>query len=175
MATLFTVSLRYPMFPIIQAKPQFLSDIYKMVFELAQYHGIEDKIKITESQLSAFLFCDQPNHFVGMSLVEGKLSGLVLFNFTSHNICANVTRGIYIENLYVTPNSRNQGIGRSLFNYVVDKALVNDCSRIEWWVSRENRKAAGFYKKLGAIELSEWNIFKCDRTAMNKLFSGSEL
>ena len=121
------------------------------------------------------LFCHQPEHFVGMALVEEKLSGLVLFNFTNHNIFVNVNRGIYIESLYVVPDSRNQSIGRSLFDYVVCKAIANECSRIEWWVSRENTKAAGFYKKLGATELSEWNIFKCDRQAMNKLFTGSAL
>lgn len=51
------------MFPIIQAKPQYLSDIYSMIIDLARYEGIHDKLKITESQLGNPLFCYQPNHF----------------------------------------------------------------------------------------------------------------
>lgn len=110
-----------------------------------------------------------------MALIKGELSGLVMFNFTNHNICLNVTRGIYIENLYVAPEFRKQGIGSSLLNYVARKAQVYECSRIEWWVSRHNREACSFYKKMGAVALCDWNIFKCDQAAMdNLLIKGSE-
>ena len=154
---------------IIQAKPQYLSQIYSMILELAKYEGILDRIKITEPQLGNLLFCYQPHHFVGMALVDETLCGLVMFNYTHHNICVNVTRGIYIENLYVSPEFRKQGIGSSLFHYVACKAANNDCSRIEWWVSQRNQEASNFYKKIGALALSNWNIFKCDKINIKNL------
>lgn len=159
------------MIPIIQAKPQYLSDIYEMVIELATYEGIQDKIKITEYQLGKLLFCDQPIHFAGMAVINKNLIGLVLFNFTHHNICVNVNQGIYIENLYVSPEFRKQNIGKSLFNYVACKVKANDCSRIEWWVSRNNTEACNFYSKMGGIALPEWTIYKCDRSGIDNLLT----
>ena len=157
------------MLSIIQAKSQYISNIYSMILELAQYEGIRDKIKITALQLEHLLFCAQPNHFVGIALMDERLCGFVMFNYTHHNICVNVTQGIYIENLYVAPEVRGQGIGHALFNYVEQQAYVRNCSRIEWWVSRNNPAASQFYKKIGAIALSDWVIYKCDRSGINNL------
>lgn len=163
------------MYSIIPANPYHLNDIFKKVIELARYHGLEDRIKITEKQLGELLFCDKPNHFAGLAMIDDTLSGLVLFNVTNHNVCVHVNPGIYIENLYVLPEYRKQGIGKALFRYVVQKSLENNCSLIEWWVSRDNNTAAEFYKKLGAQELSEWTIFKCDKLAMENLLAGAAL
>ncbi|HAU1108743.1 TPA: GNAT family N-acetyltransferase [Legionella pneumophila] len=159
------------MVAIIQAKSEHLSQIYATILELAKYENILDKIKITESQLGELLFCNKPNHFVGLALVEEKICGLVMFNYTQNNICFNVTTGIYIENLYVSTQYRRQGIGSALFKYVACKAAAHNCSRIEWWVSRNNREARHFYKKIGGVALLDWQIFKCDQIGINNLMS----
>ncbi|WP_133139297.1 GNAT family N-acetyltransferase [Legionella genomosp. 1] len=159
------------MVTIIQAKSEYLSQIYAIILELAKYENILDKIKITESQLGELLFCHAPNHFVALALIDKKIGGLVMFNYTQNNICVNVTRGIYIENLYVSPLYRRQGIGCALFQYVACKATTDDCSRIEWWVSRNNREARHFYKKIGGVALLDWHVFKCDQTGINNLMS----
>ena len=67
------------------------------------------------------------------------------------------------------PQFRNQGIGQALFTYVANQAEENACSRIEWWVSSQNTSASRFYKKLGAIALDEWVIYKCDKIGISKL------
>ncbi|MDW9178588.1 GNAT family N-acetyltransferase [Legionella pneumophila] len=157
------------MVAIIQAKSKHLSQIYAMILELAKYENILDKIRISESELGALLFCNQPNHFIGVALVDEKICGLVMFNYTQNNICVNVMQGIYIENLYVSPQYRRQGIGCALFKYVACKAAAHNCSRIEWWVSRNNREARSFYRKIGGVALLEWQIFKCDPMSMNNL------
>jgi GNAT superfamily N-acetyltransferase len=159
------------MVTIIQAKSEHLSQIYAIILELAKYENILDKIKITESQLGELLFCNQPNHFIGVALVDKKICGLVMFNYTQNNICVNVTPGIYIENLYVSPQYRRQGIGCALFKYVACKAAAHNSSRIEWWVSRNNREARHFYKKIGGVALLDWQIFKCDQIGINNLMS----
>lgn len=83
------------MYTIIQAKPQYLGDIYSMILELAQNEGIYDGIRITESELSELLFCKQPKHFVVMALVDERLVGFAMYNVTHHNVCVNVTDGLY--------------------------------------------------------------------------------
>lgn len=159
------------MMTIIQAKSEHLSQIHAIILELAKYENILDKIKITELQLGELLFFHHPNHFVGVALVDKKICGLVMFSYTQNNICVNVTRGIYIENLYVSPQYRRQGIGCALFKYVACRAAAYGCSRIEWWVSRKNREARHFYKKIGGVALLDWQIFKCDQIGINNLMS----
>lgn len=148
------------MISIIQAKPQYLSDIYSLILQLATHENILDKISISESQLGELLFCEKPYHFISVALIEKYIVGLVMFNITYHNICVNGSTGIYIENLYVLPKYHNQGIGKELFSHVEKEAKTRNCSRIEWWVSRNNKSATNFYKKLGAIPLDEWGVFK---------------
>lgn len=155
--------------PIIQAKLQHLSQIYLIIIELAKYEGILDKIKITEKKLEELLFCSKPQHFVGVALANEQVCGLVMFNFTQNNVCFNDAKGIYIENLYVSPDFRRQGIGKALLNYVASKAAANNCSRIEWWVSQENKNAQNFYKKMGANSLADWKIFKLSQSGINSL------
>lgn len=157
------------MFTIIQANSSYIGEIFSMILALARHEGIEDRIKISESQLGELLFHPQPRHFVGMALAQDKLVGLVMFNHTHHNICVNVTSGIYIENLYVASEFRKQGIGRALFHYVASQAKVQNCSRIEWWVSRANGEASRFYEKMEATALSNWNLYKCDQDGIDRL------
>ena len=161
------------MVPIIQAKPEHLSAVYMLILQLAKYEGILHKIKITESQLGKLLFGSCPTHFVGTAIKDNQVCGLVMFNYTYNNICVNVSRGIYIENLYVSPECRRQGIGSALFNYVACQAIDNNCSRLEWWVSKENEAAGYFYQKMGAIPL-DWKIFKADKISLNNLINAEK-
>lgn len=159
------------MISIVPAIPEYLSDIYKMVLSLARLEGIEEKVKLTEDQLGQLLFCPAPIHFVGMALKDKCLVGLVMYNFTHHNIFCNVTPGIYIEQLFVEEAFRKQEIGKSLLAFVAEKAHKHGCSRIEWWVSNKNSEASNFYKRMGAISLSDWTIFKCDALGIGNLLS----
>lgn len=140
-----------------------------MILELAQYEGIYDRIRITESELGDLSFCEQPNHFVAIAIVDTALVGFAMYNLTHHNVCVNVTDGIYIENLYVSPEFHQQGIGVALLRHVATVAKNTNASRIEWWVSRHNPEARCFYEKIGATALSDWDIYKCDKKCIDQL------
>lgn len=157
------------MFTIIQAKPQYLAEIYTMILELAQYEGIYDRIRITESQLANLLFCDKPNHFVAIALIDEKLVGLAMYNLTYHNICVNVNHGLYVENLYVSPMFHHQGIGTALLRHVAFVAKNSNASRLEWWVSKDNLDAQRFYEKIGAEALNNWSIYKGGKACIDRL------
>ena len=159
------------MVTIVQAKPQYLSNIYSLILTLAKHDGWDHKIQLTEEQLGQRLFCDESKHFSGMALVDEKLVGLVMFSFAHHNFLVNVLPGFYIESLFVFPEHRQQGIGTALFKYVAQKAKSENCSRIEWWVSRHSPDAQHFYKKLGGIALSDWDVYKCDQAGIDALLS----
>lgn len=162
------------MFSIIQAQPQYLGIIYSLIRELAKHEGILDRIQITEPQLGQLLFTANPYHFVAVALVNEQVVGLAMYNMTYHNICFNTVHGIYLENLYILPNFRGQGIGKALLTYVAGEAKAKSCSRVEWWVKRNNIEASNFYKSMGAIELDDLAIYKCEKACIDKLTGNHE-
>ncbi|KTD01528.1 GNAT family N-acetyltransferase [Legionella feeleii] len=162
------------MLAIIQAQPRYLGTIYSLIRELAKHEGILDKIQITEQQLGELLFGVNPYHFVAVALVNGNVVGIAMYNITYHNICFNAVPGIYLENLFVSPEFRGQGIGKALLTYVAGEAKAKNCSRVEWWVKRNNSAASHFYKSMGAIELADLAIYKCEKTCIDKLTENHE-
>ena len=62
------------MYSIIPANPYHFNDIYKTVIELARYHGLEDRIKIAELQVGELIFCNKPNHFAGLAMIDYKFA-----------------------------------------------------------------------------------------------------
>ena len=70
--------------------------------------------------------------------------------------------GIYLEDLYVTPEQRGDGAGRQLLQHIAREALANNCGRLEWSVLDWNEPAIGFYQKLGAEAQDEWVRYRLD-------------
>lgn len=132
------------MLAITQAQPRYLGTIYSLIRELAKHEGILDRIQITEQQLEELLFAANPSHFVAVALVNGNVVGIAMYNMTYHNICFNAVPGLYLETLFVAPEWRGQGIGKALLTYVAGEARAKKCSRVEWWVKRNNIAASHF-------------------------------
>ncbi|MBA2649647.1 MAG: GNAT family N-acetyltransferase [Legionella sp.] len=157
------------MFLISPANPIHLRKIYSMILALAKQEGILNRIELSQKQFEDILFCDIPKHFAAIAVIEEKVVGVVLYNFTHHNICFNISNGIYIETMYVEPEFRNKGIGSALFSYVAREAEEKSCSRIECWVSVNNVPVNRFYHNLGCVALNQWVIYKCDKQSIAKL------
>jgi GNAT superfamily N-acetyltransferase len=66
--------------------------------------------------------------------------------------------GIYLEDLFVLPEYRNQGIGKEMLSYVARLAIKRGCGRLEWNVLDWNESAIKFYEKMGAKVLPDWRI-----------------
>ena len=69
---------------------------------------------------------------------------------------ARTSRRIYLEDLFVLPEFRGQGIGRALLADLARIALEQNCVRIDWMVLDWNQPAIDFYERLGAKRLTEW-------------------
>ena len=78
-------------------------------------------------------------------------SGLLNFSWTP---------GIYLEDLYVREFARGNGIGEALLRRLARDTLEMEGGRLEWSVLNWNEPAIGFYKKLGAVPLNEWTMFR---------------
>jgi diamine N-acetyltransferase len=60
-------------------------------------------------------------------------------------------KSMYLDDLYVVDTCRGAGIGTRLIEGVIAKARQEECAKLKWQVTRWNRPAIAFYKKLGAV------------------------
>ena len=79
--------------------------------------------------------------------------------------------GVYIEDLYIREECRGKGYGEALLREVCKLAKKRNCGRVEWWVLDWNKRAIDFYKKIGAIPMSEWTVFRLTESAITDLLS----
>ena len=98
---------------------------------------------------------------------EGNPVGCAVY---FHNLSTFLGRpGIYLEDLYVQPDFRGKGIGRSLLSYLAQLAKKRNCGRLEWSVLDWNESAIRFYKNLGASPLEGWTVFRLAGKALDSL------
>lgn len=143
--------------------------ILKFVTELAVYEREPDAVLATEAHIQNTLFCDAPKAFGlicerqdGASPAEPIGFAIYFFNYSTWL----GQHGLYLEDLYVTPEARGLGAGKLLLKSLAQIALDKDCGRYEWNVLRWNTPAIEFYEACGAKPLSEWVGYRMDRAAM---------
>ena len=77
--------------------------------------------------------------------------------------------GLYLEDLFVKPDVRGQGVGRELLRHLAKLAIQEGCFRIEWAVLHWNKSAIGFYERLGAVPMNEWAVYRLTGPALSRL------
>ena len=68
--------------------------------------------------------------------------------------------GIYLEDLFVLPEHRGQGLGRRLLAHLAGIAVERGYGRVEWAVLDWNGDAIRFYESLGATAMNEWTTYR---------------
>ena len=82
---------------------------------------------------------------------------------------------LYLEDLYITPEQRGGGAGKTLLRHLAKIACANDCGRFEWSVLDWNEPAIGFYRTLGAVGQDEWTVQRVEGDALHSLASHDAL
>lgn len=153
---------------IRSARPADVSDILAMVRELADYERALHEVVATEQQLTEALFSAHPALFgLVAELDDGSLAGFALYfrNFSTWL----GRHGIYLEDLYVRPQYRGDGLGRALLAELAHLCVEQGYGRLEWWVLDWNEPALGFYRSLGAEPMDEWTVQRVTGDALNRL------
>ena len=149
------------------AIPKDTSLILQMIRELAEFEKLLDEVVADEKTLHKSLFEDAKAPEVLIAEENGHPVGFVLF---FHNFSTFLGRkGIYIEDLYIREEVRGKGYGEALLKEICKLAKNRNCGRVEWWVLDWNQRAIHFYKKIGAIPMSEWTVFRVTETAIDHL------
>lgn len=140
------------------ATPQDVPVILQFIRELADFEKLLHEVVADEETLHKSLFKDPKGPEVLIAEENKNPVGFVLF---FHNFSTFLGRkGIYIENLYITPECRGKGYGEKILNTMYRIAKERNCGRIEWWVLDWNERAINFYKKIGTVPMSDWTVFR---------------
>jgi GNAT superfamily N-acetyltransferase len=143
-------------------RPDDVPAVVALVRELADYEKALHEVALTEEQLTSALFGDSPALFGHVAESDGEVVGIALWflNFSTWR----GTHGIYLEDLYVSPEHR--GAGRELLRTLAAVCVERGYSRLEWSVLDWNVSAIDFYKAAGAVPMDEWTVFRLTDDAL---------
>ncbi len=149
------------------AIPADVPALLALIRDLARYEKLEHEVVGTEGDLRLHLFGPTPRAEALVVTEGGALIGLALY---FHNFSTFLCKpGLHLEDLYVQPDRRGKGYGARLLRALAAIALERGCGRLEWSVLDWNEPAKGFYRSLGAEEMSDWRIMRVAGEALEKL------
>ena len=141
--------------------------ILRFILELAAYERLAHEVVATEDTLGAALFgLDRIAHAV-VARAGTEPAGFALYFFSFSTFLSK--RGLYLEDLYVTPAWRRHGIGRMLLSHLARIAVDQGCGRMEWSVLDWNEPALAVYRAIGARPMSEWTVQRLSGRALEAL------
>ena len=150
-----------------RAKPSDALQILDLVRQLAAYEREPDAVEVTEEELIRDGFGDKPVFECLVAENEGgKLLGIAIF-FIRYSTWRGPS--LYLEDLFVDPESRKLGVGQAFFRELAKIALDRGYRQMNWQVLDWNELAINFYKKIGSDLDGEWINGTLSESAMKKL------
>ena len=142
-------------------------DILDLIKELADYEKLSHEVVATEEKLKESLFGERP---VAEVIIADYMTKPVGFSLFFHNFSTFLGQpGIYIEDIYIKPEQRGMGIGKTILVYLAGLAIERGCGRIEWSVLDWNINALNFYNGLGARAMDGWTVFRLTGETLSRL------
>ncbi|USU11240.1 GNAT family N-acetyltransferase [Sphingomonadaceae bacterium OTU29THOMA1] len=149
------------------ATPADVGTILRFVRDLAAFEREPDAVEATEETLTEALFGAQP---AAEAVIAEDATGPLGFALFFNNFSTwTGRRGLYLEDLYVTPDARGQGVGTALLRHLAALALERGCGRFEWSVLDWNADAIAFYRRMGAVGQDEWTVQRVSEEALRRL------
>jgi GNAT superfamily N-acetyltransferase len=149
------------MLKIRPAQENDVDAIFELIRGLAAYEKLTDKVTGNSDLLRSHLFGVRPYTESIVAELDNQLVGFGLFFYTYSTFLTQP--GLYLEDVFVLPEYRRQGIGKALMTSLAKIAFDRGCGRLEWSVLDWNQPAIEFYQSLGATILPDWKI--CRMTA----------
>jgi GNAT superfamily N-acetyltransferase len=165
------------------ATPADVPQILQFIRDLAAYEREPDAVHATEADLLRDGFGEtkrfdcliaeltEPSTNNQQLATNNQPAGFALYfhNYSTWRGHA----GIYLEDLYVSPEHRGKGIGKALLVRVAAIAVAEGCPRYEWSVLDWNQPSIDFYQSLGAVMKTEWKGMQVSGEALSALAAQS--
>lgn len=162
--------LSYPLampLSIAPATPADVPLILDLIRELAEYEKELAAAQATPQQLHDALFGERPAAEAVIARIDGEPAGWALW-FQNYSTWTG-RPGLWLEDLYVRPQHRRNGVGRALLAYLARLCIDRGYGRFEWSVLDWNTPAIDFYRGLGAQAMAEWTTMRLAGDALSRL------
>ena len=140
--------------------------ILGFIRDLARYEKAEECVLTDEVQLAESLFGDGANAAGIICLANDQPIGFAVYFYNYSTWLGR--KGLYLEDLYVTPEARGTGAGKLLLKYLGKLAVTEGCGRFEWSVLDWNTPAIDFYESIGAVAQSEWVGYRLEGEGLKR-------
>ena len=148
-------------------QPSDAHTLFALIQGLAKYEKLSDAVIGNAEALKDHLFGSPKYVDAILAESQGQAVGFAIF---FHNYSTFLTKpGLYLEDIFVLPEYRRQGIGKALLAKVAQIALERDCGRLEWSVLDWNVSAQAFYRNMGADILDDWRICRVTEKGISGL------
>lgn len=137
-----------------------LPHIATFIRGLAEYERLSDLVSFDEAELSDNLFGPRPYAEVLIGEIDREPQGFALFFPTFSTFRGKP--GIWLEDLFVQPAARGNGLGKALLLAIAKLAESRGCARLEWSVLDWNEPSIRFYEALGARQMDDWRTMRLD-------------
>lgn len=152
---------------IRSATPEDAALIVRFIAALAEYEKLSHEAKASEADILRDLFGDAPKVFCEIAEWQGKAVGFSLWFYTYSTFQGR--HGIWLEDLFVDPEARGQGVGKALLVNLAQRCVREGLGRFEWWVLDWNEPSIDFYKSQGGVMQDEWTKVRVDGAALARL------
>jgi GNAT superfamily N-acetyltransferase len=143
-----------------------ISSALTLVKELAAYEKAPDEVEVTIAEMMEWGFGADKQYDFYVVLLDGVIVGMALYYFkysTWKGKC------LFLEDIIVTESQRGKGLGKLLFDKVVQISKEMKVRRMEWQVLDWNTPAIEFYKKYDATMDGEWVNCKLTNHQLEKM------
>ncbi|MDR5907774.1 GNAT family N-acetyltransferase [Franzmannia qiaohouensis] len=141
--------------------------IHRFVVELATYEKAAHEVLATVGDIENALFGEKATVGAVICELDGEPIGFAVYFFNFSTWLGK--HGLYLEDLYVSPDYRGVGAGKALFKYLAQLALSKNCGRFEWSVLDWNEPAIKFYNAIGGEPQNEWLGYRLTGKALERL------
>ena len=154
------------MIEIRQATIEDSALILRFVTELAIYEKAGNEVIATQSDIENSIFGSDSCAKAVICSINNQPVGFAVYFFNYSTWLGK--HGLYLEDLYVSPEYRGVGAGKALLKHLAGIALSKNCGRFEWSVLDWNEPAIRFYRSIGAISQDEWVGYRLTGKALEE-------
>ena len=136
--------------------------LFSLIKKLAEYERLLSEVTATKEMYQKHGF-GQNSYFKALLVESQDESGSPFFGFALYFFTFSTFLGkptLYLEDLFVLPEYRGDGIGKALLKTLAQIALEKECGRMEWSVLNWNEPAIKFYKDIKAVPMDEWTMYR---------------
>jgi len=144
--------------------------ILRFITDLAIYEKAEHEVQTDVAGIRDSLFGEGSTTHALICEQDGVAIGFAVYFFSYSTWLGK--HGIYLEDLYVSPEYRKLGAGKALLQHLAQLAVAKGCGRLEWAVLDWNTPAIEFYESFGARPKDDWISYRLTGQALLDFAAG---